>query len=118
MEAEFVNAYVQKQKDLINEMLARVIMLDTRASIAEEKLMKSAEAEAHLSKIIKEYQDLEVKYKELEKENERNKSIVKRHDDQVSTMKKTINELTIERERYKSELNTIRKSINQLGSEA
>lgn len=48
MEAEFVNVFVQKQKDTMNDLLSRVVMLDTRATLAESKLKDSAETNIQL----------------------------------------------------------------------
>lgn len=48
MEAEFVNVFVQKQKDTMNDLLSRVVMLDTRATLAESKLKDSTETNIQL----------------------------------------------------------------------
>jgi len=48
MEAEFVNVFVQKQKDTMNDLLSRAVMLDTRATIAEAKLKDTTETNIQL----------------------------------------------------------------------
>ena len=48
MEAEFVNVFVQKQKDTMNDLLSRVVMLDTRATLAESKLKDTTETNIQL----------------------------------------------------------------------
>jgi chromosome segregation ATPase len=48
MEAEFVNVFVQKQKDTMNDLLSRAVMLDTRATIAEAKLKDTTETSIQL----------------------------------------------------------------------
>jgi hypothetical protein len=48
MEAEFVNVFVQKQKDMMNDLLSRLVMLDTRATLAEAKLKDTTETNIQL----------------------------------------------------------------------
>lgn len=38
METDFVNVFIQKQKDVMNDLLARVVMLEAKTSLAESKL--------------------------------------------------------------------------------
>lgn len=37
METDFVNVFIQKQKDVMNDLLARVVMLEAKTSLAESK---------------------------------------------------------------------------------
>lgn len=60
MEAEFVNTFVQKQKAMIDDLTAKVVMLDTRATIAETKIQKLAEAEALVEQLRKQINDLTI----------------------------------------------------------
>lgn len=48
MEADFVNVFVQKQKDVMNDLLARVVMLEARTALAESKLEDSSKTNLQL----------------------------------------------------------------------
>lgn len=48
MEADFVNVFVQKQKEVMNDLLARVVMLEARTSLAESKLEDSSKTNLQL----------------------------------------------------------------------
>jgi len=57
MEVEFINAYVQKQKQVINDFLGQNILLETRLVLAEQKLQE-------LPLLQQQLQDLTSKYEE------------------------------------------------------
>lgn len=48
MEADFVNVFVQKQKEVMNDLLARVVMLEARTALAESKLEESSKTNLQL----------------------------------------------------------------------
>lgn len=79
MEAEFVNLYVQKQKQMIDDLTAKVIMLDTKSSLAEAKVQKLAETESI-----------------------------------VAELRKQVNDLTLEKEKYRQELSLIKKTAKSI----
>ena len=51
MEADFVNAYMQKQREAINELMSRCIMLEAKLSLAEAGLTKAAMLEQQLEQL-------------------------------------------------------------------
>ena len=93
MDTEFVNAYLQKQKDLINDLMAKVVMSETRASVAESKL----------ALISEQHNGIEDLKAQLVEKDENNKKL-----------QATINDLSVQKERLKKELNDIRTSVKQI----
>lgn len=93
MDTEFVNAYLQKQKDLINDLMAKLVMCETRASVAESKLALVSEQQAGIEEIKKQL---------IEKE-ENNKKL-----------QATINDLSVQKEKLKKELSDIRANVKQI----
>ncbi len=43
MEADLVNAFVEKQRDTINEFVAKNVMLEARLVVVEKKLQQAAD---------------------------------------------------------------------------
>lgn len=93
MDTEFVNAYLQKQKDLINDLMAKVVMCETRASVAESKLA-----------LVSEQQNLV----------EGLKSQLLDKDESIKKLQTIINDLSVQKERLKKEVNDIRASVKQI----
>ncbi len=93
MDTEFVNAYLQKQKDLINDLMAKVVMSETRASVAESKLALVSDQQSVIDNLNSQL---------LEK------------DENIKKLQTTINELSIQKERLKKEVNDIRASVKQI----
>ena len=48
METDFVNVFIQKQKDIMNDLLARVVMLEAQSSLAESKFKDANETNQQL----------------------------------------------------------------------
>lgn len=46
MDTEFINAYLNRQRDNLNDLLQKCIMLEARLFLAEEKLSKQPTAPA------------------------------------------------------------------------
>jgi hypothetical protein len=93
MDTEFVNAYLQKQKDMINDLMAKVIMTETRASVAENKLALVSDQNSIIESL--------------------NKQIVEK-DDNLKKLQSIVNDLSIQKEKLKKELNDIRSSVKQI----
>ena len=93
MDTEFVNAYLQKQKDLINDLMAKLVMCETRASVAESKLALVSE---QLSGIE------ELKNQLIEKDESNKK------------LQTIINDMSVQKERLKKELADIRASVKNI----
>jgi uncharacterized coiled-coil protein SlyX len=93
MDTEFVNAYLQKQKDMINDLMAKVIMTETRASVAENKLALVSDQNSIIESL--------------------NQQIVEK-DDNLKKLQSIVNDLSIQKEKLKKELNDIRSSVKQI----
>lgn len=77
MEAEFVNLYVQKQKQMIDDLTAKVIMLDTKSSLAEAKIQKLAETEEQLGEMRKQVNELTLEKEKYRQQLEQLKKTAK-----------------------------------------
>ena len=62
MDAEFINLYVQKQKDLIIDLISRAIMLETRVTSYEQKIAKMEESEQQMHAFHEEYKNQQNDY--------------------------------------------------------
>lgn len=70
MDTEFINAYVNRQRDTLNDLLHKSIMLETRLMLAEEKLTKQAAQPAPVEADPR-VAELEAKLAEVTSEKER-----------------------------------------------
>jgi proteasome assembly chaperone (PAC2) family protein len=48
MDAEFVNAYILRQKNLINDLMAKLLVAETQLEIDEKKINSLSEQNNHL----------------------------------------------------------------------
>lgn len=88
MEAEFVNMFVQKQKDAIVDALMKNIMLETRIAIAETKLQSLSEIETQYQTAQKTADDYNNRLTQLQQQ-------LKEQQQQIMTLKKTIADLSL-----------------------
>ena len=51
MDASFVNVYLDKQRETINDLMGRCIMLETKLSLAEAAVAKAAALEQQLEQM-------------------------------------------------------------------
>lgn len=93
MDTEFVNAYLQKQKDMINDLMAKIIMTETRASVAENKLALVSEQNSSIQILNEQL---------LEKE------------ETIKKLQINVNELSAIKDKLKKELHDIRNSVKQI----
>jgi uncharacterized coiled-coil protein SlyX len=103
MEAEFVNMFVEKQKDMINDLLARNVMLDTRLALAEKAGAKIKEYEQNLS------------YMQLQSEHQ--KTLIAKLEGDLATLPdqlKQIEELSTRVREQETNINQLRAHVNQL----
>lgn len=105
MEAEFVNVYVQKQKDMINDLIARVLMLDARATLLEKQI-KQQNDDAERLKICE--QDLATLRTRFETEVN---SVRTDFDKKAVDLRKQINNLTIDREQLQNKINEMKAAL-------
>lgn len=88
MEAEFVNMFVQKQKDALVDTLMKNIMLETRLAIAETKLQSLSDLEIQYQAAQKTAEDSNNRLTQLQQQ-------LKEQQQQIMTLKKTIADLTL-----------------------
>lgn len=73
MEAEFVNAYVQKQKDAIVDLMMRLLMTETKLSVSESSFQNNMQQLQNEVVELKKQLELLDQYKkqveDLEREN-------------------------------------------------
>lgn len=60
MDSEFVNVFIEKQREVINDLTSRNIMLETRVAVAESKLNTG------VPQLIAENEELKKKNQELQ----------------------------------------------------
>ena len=56
MNSEFINIFIQKQKNLINEFQSKLLMAETQAELSNELLKKSTEENDRLKSEIEKLQ--------------------------------------------------------------
>ncbi len=93
MDTEFVNAYLQKQKDMINDLMTKIIMSETRASVAENKLSLISDQSAIIASLNQQ---------------------ISEKDEQIKKMQVIVNDYSVQKEKLKKELNDIRSSVKQI----
>ena len=69
MDAEFINMFVQKQKDSMIEFLLQKVMLETRIALAESHLQKNEEEIQRLKIIETQFNEQTEELKLLQQEN-------------------------------------------------
>ncbi|NBX49730.1 hypothetical protein EBT25_07275 [bacterium] len=124
METEFVNIFIEKQREMINDLVARNIMLEARTGVAELKTQKVAELEQNVNFLRDE---LTKKSEEVRQLAEQNK-LISTLEEQVKTLstqltqtdadlveaRKQINTLVVERESVKTKLEGVKKRAKTL----
>lgn len=136
MEAEFVNIFVEKQREAIVDLTARNIMLEARLTFAtktaEQTTQQSEESLAYFQKSLEEAQALTVAVKEEARRDisllqqtvtERDKELahlkvkVKDQGIEIDTMKATVKQLTIEQEIQMAKTTRLKSKAKQLAEE-
>ncbi len=105
MEAEFVNMYIQKQKDMINDVTARMLMLDARASLLEKQNKQQAE---EINSLKAYEQELTVLKQRFETEVS---SVRADFDKKSAELRKQVNDLTIAREQLQTKINEMKAAL-------
>ena len=121
MEADLVNAFVEKQRDTINELMAKNIMLEARLVVVEKRLQQAADlsekvAEYELQlKLTKTQNDtMSVLINKLKQGEKEAKEKVDQVEERNTQLQKMIDQLTIEKEAQKQKAETLRKKAEQL----
>ena len=64
MDTEFVNVFIQKQKDVMIDNMLKCVMLETRLSLAEMQMQKVMEEQ---NRTLQELEQVKLKLQEAEK---------------------------------------------------
>lgn len=117
MEAELVNAFVEKQRDVINDLMARNIMLEARLAVAEKKAQQVLEFQTVAA-------DSEIKIKSLDEQNRAMNIIIedlrskeKESKEKIDQLQKLVNKLTLEKEAQRQQAEKLKKKAEELMSE-
>lgn len=68
MDTEFINAFVNRQRENLNDLLQKCIMLEARLTLAEEKLSKQPAAAPVDTSVV---DDLQAKLSEVKAERDK-----------------------------------------------
>lgn len=127
MEAEFVNMFVEKQKDMINDLLARNIMLETRLALAEKAGAKVKEFEQNLAYMQLQSEHQKTLISKLESDltalPEQVKQIndlttkVREQETDITQLRATINQMTVEKETQRARAENLKKKAKALAEE-
>lgn len=131
MEVELVNVYVEKQRDVINDLMARNVLSEARLAVAEKQLQKMNELSQRLSEeqtkvellshqnsamneIIEKFkQDLD-----FEKAANLNlQDVVDKSTARITELQQAVNHLTLEKEAQRVKAEKIKKRAQELASE-
>jgi chromosome segregation ATPase len=102
MDTDFANMFVQKQRDLINEMVVKVLMLETQAALNEKKMNDAVQLVTQLQSKVTE---LDARCKESTSEAERfKKDAIDRN--------RTIEQLSAARASLETQVKTLRGVVS------
>jgi len=114
MEADLVNAFIEKQRDLINDIVARNLMLEAKLAVSEKKLQLVLEEQ-------KKYEDQDNKIKILDTQNnvmkikiENNEKNEMNNKEKIEDLHKHINKLTLEKETLRQTIEKYKKKAEDL----
>lgn len=117
MEAELINAFVEKQRDIINDLMARNIMLEARLAVAEKKVQQVVE----LQNVITE---LNTKNESLDKQNHVMNQVIEKSQqkendqkEKIENLQKLVNKLTLEKEAQRQQAEKLKKKAEELVSD-
>lgn len=136
MEAEFVNIFVEKQREAIVDLTSRNIMLEARitfaAKTAEQAAQQAEESLAYFQKSLQESQAhvvavqeesardialLQQTVTERDKELNHLKAKVKDQSTEIDTLKATAKQLTLEQEIQLAKATRLKNKAKQLAEE-
>lgn len=108
MDAEFVNVFIQKQRDTINELMARCIMLESKLAVTETTAARTGELEQKIA----EYDSV---VSNVRAECEASLVQQKNNNEQlVLSLRKQISDLIADNQHVKKEYNKREEELNVL----
>lgn len=134
MEVDLVNVFVEKQRDVINDLMARNIMLEARLTVAERHAVKATELSEKLSntegqvKMLHEQNaamnaSIENLRKQLSSfEAEKTESdativLLKEQVKKTEELQKLVNKLTLEKESHRAKADRLKKKVQEIATE-
>jgi hypothetical protein len=134
MEVELVNVFVEKQRDVINDLMARNVLLEAKLTVTEKQLQKIPELSTNIS-------NLEVRLRLLQDQNnamnasienykrdiesftlmkehyDKQQSIIDEHVEKIRTLEAKNNQLTLEKEAQRVKAEKMKKRAQELITE-
>lgn len=107
MEAEFVNVFVEKQREMINDLVSRNVMLDARLSFAEQKSVKMQEYE----QAILELQSTQAVLQEENQKLLQETTVIQQRDNEIAQLRALMAERDVD-------IDQLRQSVKQLTLES
>lgn len=114
MEAELINAFVEKQRDIINDLMARNIMLEARLAVAEKKSQQVADFQTTIN-------DLQTKLKSLDQQNSVMNQVIEKtqqkeseQKEKIDQLQKLVNKLTLEKEAQRQQAEKLKKKAEEM----
>ena len=131
MEVELINAYVEKQRETINEIMAKNIMLDAKLVVTERKLQQVTEVEKALHEYKLKADSLEEQNKAMnqlienqkkdiimlqqkEKELQQTVKVNNEQKEKIDLLHKQINKLTLEKEAQRQKAEKMKKKAEEI----
>jgi predicted RNase H-like nuclease (RuvC/YqgF family) len=134
MEVDLVNVFVEKQRDVINDLMARGIMLEARLTIAEKHAAKVIElgeklsnTEGQLKMLHEQNAAMNASIENYKKEinsliagkTEKDNIISSLRDQvgKVDELQSLVNKLTLEKESQRAKADRLKKKVQEIASE-
>lgn len=131
MEVELINAFVEKQRELINDTIAKNIMLEAKLIVADKKLQQVAELEKALYDCELKSSSLEEQNKAMnqlienqkkdivilqqkEKELQQTEKVNREQKEKIDLLQKQINKLTLEKEAQRQKAEKMKKKAEEI----
>lgn len=110
MQAEFVNVFIEKQRDHLMDFVSRLIMTETKLELAE-KVAESTQKQ--LDDLTSNHEDLQKRYDELEEEKTQETLRAKATQDLCLEKDAELSRLNVEMDDCKAELHRIGLEVNE-----
>jgi uncharacterized coiled-coil DUF342 family protein len=114
METDFINLFVQKQKDMINDLIARVVMLDTRASLSEAKVQKLAEAEELVTSLRSQLNNTVIERDAKSAVVDLKVQKINELEERMATVSSQLSDVVTERDALKQQIVALRKAAKSI----
>ncbi len=114
MEVDLVNAFVEKQRELINDLTGKNIMLEARLAVTEKKSQQVIELQTNVD-------DLQIKLKSLDQQNSVMNQVIEKanqkeneHKEKIDQLQKLVNKLTLEKEAQRQQAEKLKKKAEEM----